>query len=157
MALTTPEVIRTAEDLYNNEAVMQDITRETIQDRYADIPVISPQSAAEHLCRLAQANDFTFFEFFQTDVSGHSMDYERACAVLRIYDRFLATVCRLAETSGITIVITSDHGNIENMSERGHTFNKVPFISIGPGAASLREGVESLVDVAGSFLRAMGG
>lgn len=157
MALTLPKVIRTAEDLFNDNAVMQDITRETIQDRYPDIPIIAPQRAAEHLCKLANRHDFTFFEFFQTDVSGHSLDYERACAVLRIYDRFLAVVCRLAEMSGITVVVTSDHGNIENMSLRTHTFNKVPFIAKGPKAKELREGVSSLLDVKPAFLRFFNG
>lgn len=42
MALTVPRTIATAEDLANNNAVYQDITRETIQERYPDIPVISP-------------------------------------------------------------------------------------------------------------------
>jgi hypothetical protein len=153
MALTLPKVVRTAEDLINDNAVMQDITRETIQDRYPDIPIIAPQRAAEHLCKLANQHDFTFFEFFQTDVSGHSLDYERSCAVLRIYDRFLAVVCRMAEMSGITVVITSDHGNIENMSLRTHTFNKVPFIAKGPKAKELRDGVTSLLDVKPSFIR----
>ena len=157
MALTLPKVIRTAEDLFNDNAVMQDITREMIQDRYPDIPIIAPQRAAEHLCKLANRHDFTFFEFFQTDVSGHSLDYERACAVLRIYDRFLAVVCRLAEMSGITVVVTSDHGNIENMSLRTHTFNKVPFIAKGPKAKELREGVSSLLDVKPAFLRFFNG
>jgi RsmE family RNA methyltransferase len=80
---------------------MQDLTRETIQDRYPDIPVIAPQRAAEHLFRIACENDFSLYEFFQTDVAGHSMDYARACAVLRVYDAFLAAFVRSAEVAGI--------------------------------------------------------
>ena len=49
MALTVPESVSTVEDLMSDSAVMQDLTRETIQDRYPDIPVIPPQRAAEHL------------------------------------------------------------------------------------------------------------
>ncbi len=40
MALTTPEVVTVADDLMADRAVMQDLTRETIQDRYPDIPVV---------------------------------------------------------------------------------------------------------------------
>ena len=54
MALTTPEVIMTADDLMEDRALMQDLTRETIQDRYPDIAVIPPQRAAEHLFALAR-------------------------------------------------------------------------------------------------------
>ena len=74
MALTAPETIRTVDDLSCGRAVMQDLTRETIQDRWPDISVIPPQRAAEHLFAIARENDFTLYEFFQTDVSGHSMD-----------------------------------------------------------------------------------
>lgn len=154
MALTTPETISTIDDLANDVAVMQDITRETIQDRYPDIPVITPERAAEHLFAVALENDFTLFEFFQTDVSGHSLDYARACIVLRTYDKFLASLVRYTETAGITLVATSDHGNVEAMSERGHTRNPVPFIAFGPKETFIRERVDSLVDVTPALLAA---
>ncbi len=152
MALTVPRTIATAEDLANNNAVYQDITRETIQERYPDIPVISPQRAAEHLFDIALEYDLTLFEFFQTDVSGHSMDYERACEVLRVYDQFLATLVRFAENAGITLIMTADHGNIENMSERGHSLNPVPFIVRGPKEREILNSVDSLVDVTPAIL-----
>lgn len=154
MALTTPETISTVDDLMNDEAVMQDITRETIQDRYPDVSVVTPQRAAEHLFGIALENDFTLFEFFQTDVSGHSLDYSRACLVLRTYDKFLSSLVRYTETAGITLVATSDHGNVEAMQERGHTRNPVPFIAFGPRESFLRDRVSSLMDVTPAVLSA---
>lgn len=154
MALTTPEVISTVDDLINDRALMQDLTRETIQDRYPDIRVIPPQRAADHLFRIACENDFTLYEFYQTDVSGHSMDYERACGVLRAYDRFLSSLIPYVEAAGITLMITSDHGNIESIGERGHTFNKVPFVVFGPRENRIREAVNSLVDVTPAIISA---
>ena len=153
MALTVPETISTADDL----ALMQDLTRETIQDRYPDIPVIQPQRAAEQLFRLARENDFTLYEFFQTDISGHSMDYDRACAVLRAYDRFLAALVRYAEAADMTLVMTSDHGNVERVGERGHTTNPVPFVAYGPQEERLRARVNSLADVTPALLAAFDG
>ena len=156
MALTVPESIATADDLMADRALMQDLTRETIQDRYPNIAVIPPQRAAEHLFALALRHDFTLFEFFQTDVAGHSMDYARACAVLRVYDRFLTALVHFAEAAGITLVLTSDHGNIEAMGERGHTRNPVPFVVYGPGERQMRDRVSSLVDVTSALLEAFG-
>ena len=153
MALTAPEVVSTTEDLIDNSAVMQDLTRETIQDRYPEIPVITPEDAAAHLFGIARVNDFTLYEFFQTDVAGHSMDYGRACAVLRTYDRFLAALVRFTRAAGITVLLTADHGNIEEMNERGHTRNPVPFIAFGPREAEFRAHVKSLVDVTPAILR----
>lgn len=154
MALTTPETVRTIDDLVANRALMQDITRETIQDRYPDVPTITPQRAAQHLAAIAAESDFTLFEFFQTDVSGHSMDYSRACAVLRTYDRFLEQLMQLVEVAGLTLVMTADHGNIETISDRGHTRNPVPFIAFGPREAAIRDKVESLIDVTPAILSA---
>ena len=152
MALTAPETITTLSDLFADRALTQDITRETIQDRFPDVPVIQPHNAAEHLFDIARENDFTLFEFFQTDVSGHSMDYERACMVLRIYDRFLSALVRYIEAAGMTLVMTADHGNIEAMQDRGHTSNPVPFITFGPGEKKLRDAVNSLVDITPAIL-----
>ncbi len=154
MALTVPETVKTVDDLMANQALMQDITRETIQDRYPDVPTITPQRAAQHLAALAAKSDFTLFEFFQTDVSGHSMDYSRACAVLRTYDRFLEQLVQLVEVAGLTLVMTADHGNIETVMDRGHTRNPVPFIAFGPREAAIRERVSSLVDVTPAILSA---
>lgn len=106
-----------------------------------------------HLFEIARGFDFTLFEFFQTDVAGHSGDYERACGVLRLYDRFLAVFLRLAGAVGLTVVMTSDHGNIEAIDERGHTRNPVPFIAFGPREEELRESVASLKDVTPAILR----
>lgn len=154
MALTTPETVSTVGDLVSGAAVLQDLTRETVQDRYPDLPVVTPQRAAEHLFAVARDYDFTLFEFFQTDVAGHSMDYNRACAVLRVYDRFLAALVRYAEAAHISLVMTADHGNIEEIGERGHTRNPVPFIACGPKEKFLRERVNSLVDVTPALLAA---
>ena len=154
MALTTPETVSTADDLVDDRAVMQDLTRETIQDRYPDIPVIPPQRAAEHLFSIAREHDFTLFEFFQTDVSGHSMDYARACEVLRLYDRFLTALIRRTEMAGITLVMTADHGNIESIGDRSHTRNPVPFVAYGPKEQFLRDRVSSLQDVTPALLAA---
>lgn len=154
MALTAPETVSTVSDLAEDRALTQDLTRETIQDRYPDIAVIPPQRAAEHLFRIALENDFTLFEFFQTDVAGHSCDYNRACAVLRVYDRFLASLVRFTEAASITLVMTSDHGNIEVMNDRSHTLDPVPFVAFGPNGAFLRERVRSLVDVTPALMEA---
>ena len=154
MALTTPNVISTVDDLCANRALMQDLTRETIQERYPDIPIVEPAQAAEHLASIAHENDFTLYEFFQTDVAGHSMDYDRACDILRTYDAFLAELVRLLGAAGVTLVMTSDHGNVEAALDRGHTRNPVPFIACGPRESFLRERVNSLTDVTPALLAA---
>ena len=38
-----------------------------------------------------------------------------------------------------TLLITSDHGNLENPSTKGHTYHPVPLIVWGPGAPYFHE------------------
>ena len=152
MALSAPETVSTVSDLADDNAVLQDLTRDTIRDRYPDIPVINPEDAARHLFDIVRANDLTLFEYFQTDVAGHSMDYDRACMVLREYDAFLSTLMRFTEAAGVTLLMTADHGNIEAMNERGHTRNPVPFVAFGPREAEMRARVKSLVDITPTIL-----
>ena len=59
---------------------------------------------------------------------------------------------RFAEAAGITIVLTSDHGNIEAMNERGHTRNPIPFVVFGPKENAIRDKVRSLEDVMSAVL-----
>jgi bisphosphoglycerate-independent phosphoglycerate mutase (AlkP superfamily) len=69
-----------------------------------------------------------------------------------MYDRFLASLSRFTEAAGITLVVTSDHGNVECMAERGHTRNPVPFIAFGPHEGRIRDAVSSLKDVTPAIL-----
>jgi len=147
-ALTCPEVICLREHLFANQAVFHDITRATMRERGYTGPLIAPQQAAEHLIQIALAHDFTLFEFFLTDLAGHSRDIQEAVSTLGMLDAFLAPVCAMAAEQEILLVLTSDHGNIECMEAHGHTTNPVPLAAIGPGAEVLMRDAGSLLDVA---------
>ena len=155
MALTQPETISVQDDLLANQAVSHDITRQILHEKGHDIPTVRPAQAAEHLVDVARSYDFTLFEFFQTDLAGHSRDYEHACNVLRMLDEFLDTVYELCRTTNMLLILTSDHGNIEAIGVRGHTRNPVPFVACGPGAEALQTHMTSLVDITPGITRTM--
>ncbi len=50
-----------------------------------------------------------------------------------------------------TLVISSDHGNIESRAAPAHTRNPVPLLVVGP-AAELFVGVQSIMDVADAMM-----
>lgn len=147
MALTRPETVSTQDDLLDNLAVSHDITREIFLRKGGGVPAVTPEEAAEHLVQVARGYDFTLFEFFQTDLAGHSRQYARACETLKKLDVFLDGIVRRIARSDILLVITSDHGNIEDMGTHGHTRNPVPLIAVGPGADAFKSGVASLTDI----------
>jgi len=70
--------------------------------------------------------------------------------VLGILDDFLGGV--LAHRSpGTTLVLCSDHGNLEDTTTKTHTTNPVPLLAIGPGAARFRQAT-AITDVAPAIL-----
>jgi hypothetical protein len=155
MALTQPETISVQDDLLDNQAVSHDITRSSLREKGLAVSMVTPPQAAEHLIQVARANDFTLYEFFQTDLAGHSCDYDHACETLKMLDQFLDSVVKLCRTTNMLLILTSDHGNIEDMSTRGHTRNPVPLIAVGPGADEIKTNAVCLTDITPRIARLM--
>ena len=154
MSLTEPDTLRFQKDMLAGRAVLHDLTRKAIVPKGYIGPLITPETSAEQLLSIAAENDFTLFEYFLTDVAGHSQDYGRASEVLRSLDAFLSTLMDGLDSDTL-FLLTSDHGNIENLGTRGHTFNPVPLATIGPHAEEVRAGAASLMDVMPNLLKVM--
>jgi hypothetical protein len=121
-------------DLLNNKAVYWDISRESLKSRIDSPPdPINPFDAGTHLSGLAHDHSFVLFECFESDLIGHSCNLDAAKAFLEKLDRFFAGIFSTMKPD-TTIIVCSDHGNIENCSKGGHTENPVPLIVIGPAA-----------------------
>lgn len=147
-ALSALGTVRTKSDLERGHAVSHDVTRETLRSRGYRGPPIAPELAAEHLLGIAATHRFTLFEYFQTDRRGHGADFDAARRVLSVFDAFLARVAReVGARKDMTLVVTSDHGNIEDLSVRTHTRNPVPFAVEGSGRAALSGRVRAITDV----------
>ncbi len=139
--------VRGKADLLAGRAVCHDLTRERIrQDRGYDGPLITPEEAAEHLIGIAGEHDFTLFEFFETDQAGHAGSPERMFRCLEKLDGFFS---RLRNVQGV-LIVTSDHGNIEDMTVRTHTANPVPLFVSKP---ELFQGLERIDQLAPTLLR----
>ncbi len=145
--------VRTSEDLKRNQAVYQDLTRDVLVKRGYAGPTVSPEEAGEHLVAIAEGYDFTLFEYFQTDLMAHRGTEEDVQRVLSDVDRLLSAVLPLWSRPGHLFILTSDHGNVEDLRNRCHTHNPVPFVTIGHGAEQLWEEVACLADVTPALLR----
>ncbi len=164
--------LRTEGDLRQGEAVAWDITREFLgvalprlrlraREKVGDVSneasydLIEADLAGRHLYSLALRNHFTLFETFVTDLAGHGRYVIDARAALERVDGLVGGLVGASETaegrSQLTVVLTSDHGNVEDLSTPLHTRNPVPLIVWGPGASSFRH-VRSLVDVVPAML-----
>jgi len=63
----------------------------------------------------------------------------------------------MARQANLLFILTSDHGNIEDMSVHSHTTNPVPLVAFGPEADAFKAGVNSLTDVTPRIMRTLGG
>lgn len=144
--------VRDAGALAADRAVYQDLTREALRRRGYEGPLISPEDAGRHLLRIAEENDFTLFEYFQTDIAAHRGDADQVESVLTTLNAFLSVAVTFAEATDHCLVLTSDHGNIEDLRIRTHTRNPVPFAVLGAPADLLKSQVKSLTDITPALL-----
>lgn len=123
--------LHTFEDLQHGRALSADITNAGWSRLGYDIPSISPEEAGKRLVRLSREHDFVLFEYWRTDKAGHAQSMSEAVATLELFDRMLLGVFETLPVDDTLLLITSDHGNIEDLSVKVHTRNPVPAILYG--------------------------
>lgn len=123
-----------AEDLQAGRALSPDFTGDgwSSQPDFPPTPVYSPEDAGKHLAHLSQNYSLTWFDYWLSDYAGHRGSKEQALLLLETFDEVLGGVVEAWDLNQDLIIITSDHGNLEDMSARGHTTNPVPALLIGP-------------------------
>jgi hypothetical protein len=142
---------RTWPDVREGRGLTHDITGARARALGVDLPVRAPEEAAAVLLALAAVHDLTVFEFFETDEAGHARSMDRAMDALSRVDRLLrALVGGLAPDD--TLVVASDHGNVEDLSSRNHTRARVPVLAFGADAEAV-EGVGDLTHLAPLLIR----
>ncbi len=123
--------------LNSGEAVSADITGAGWKELgHPEVTVIPPEDAGTRLSRLAQRFDFVLFEYWKTDHAGHAMDTLDARTVLDTFDRMLTGLLEVLDEETL-LLITSDHGNIEDLSRKTHTLNNVPLVLHGTGHSQM--------------------
>ena len=122
---------RTELDLVEKNGLHMDFSNRFLRDRGFDIPLRTPLEAADILTSLAGNFDFCLYEFFFTDLIGHRGNIEEAVTLLEELDSFLFHAVSLMNFEESSLIVTSDHGNIEDMSTRQHTNNMVPLFLWG--------------------------
>jgi 2,3-bisphosphoglycerate-independent phosphoglycerate mutase len=144
--------ILTLEDMKAGRAVFWDITR-TILASYPieeKFPIITGQAAGAHLAALSRDHELVVFECFLPDLLGHKKNMAGARDFLTLLDGFLHSIVDHAPEDA-TVVLSSDHGNMEDLSMGPHTLNPVPLLVLGPAAPAFAK-VKSIVDVTPSIL-----
>lgn len=138
---------RDLDDLQAGRAVFQDYTNGMLIERGLAFPPRTPEQAAEILARIAREHRFTLYEYFITDKTGHAQDMERARIVLANLALFVRHLLSQLDLKRTTVLLTSDHGNIEDLSSRNHTLNLVPTLVWGEHRETIAARVRHLADI----------
>lgn len=146
--------LNTTKEVKQGTALTAELTQQAWKEQLGiDVPEILPEEAADRLLEQSRKYDLLLHEYYLTDKAGHSQKKEKADRYLSIYDRFLWHLIHRSN-GRTTIVLSSDHGNVEDLSTKTHTFNDVPLFSYGPGARHFSE-AQSIMDVTPGILNVL--
>ncbi len=120
--------LRTLDDARNDEGLTHDVDGSSAARRGLVVPLRSAEAAAAIFWKLSA--DFTLFEHYLADEAGHAQDLAAAEKALSTFDAFAREVIA-HRPADCVVLICSDHGNVEDLSTRGHTLNPVAVLSFG--------------------------
>jgi len=123
-------------------------------------------SAGEVTDRLVEAieggqHDVIICNLANPDMVGHTGIYEAAVKAVETIDQNLGRIVAALESAGGQMLITADHGNVEQMQDlqsgqphTAHTHNPVPLVYVGAPAVLAEHG--SLCDLSPTLLKLLG-
>ncbi len=102
--------------------------------------------------------DFIRCNYPNGDMVGHTGNLDATITAVEAVDLGLARVLKAADKCGVTVLITADHGNADEMLEKdkkgnvaprtAHSLNEVPFIIYSKNSYEVKEGAFGLANVA---------
>jgi 2,3-bisphosphoglycerate-independent phosphoglycerate mutase len=131
---------------------------------YDLIPEMAAWAIAGVVERNLRSNDYDLIvvNFANMDMVGHTGDLKATVKASETVDACIEQVWKAVRAQGGALVVTSDHGNAEEMvynadrsPNTAHTTNPVPFCVLGPRPVQLRSN-GGLADVAPTILDLMG-
>jgi 2,3-bisphosphoglycerate-independent phosphoglycerate mutase len=147
--------LRTLADLIEGKAVSHDFTNYALIGQGYMVRSCEPEEAGARLARLSADYDFTLYEYFLTDRVGHRSQRELARDIVLCLTRFVRAVLAATDLTRNTVIITSDHGNIEDATTRSHTLNPVATLAFGLAREFIASRVRALTDIAPAIIEAI--
>lgn len=145
------------DDLFAGRALSADFTATAWASMlgFPDAPVLTPSQAGQRLAHLGGQYDFSLFEYWATDYAGHRQDMRWAVEQLDAFDGVLGGLIGSWDDDEGLVLVTSDHGNMEDLSTRRHTESAVPLVLIGSSTAraAFSSGLTDLTGVAPAIAR----
>ncbi len=133
-------------DLFDKISICHDLTNQIFIEQGFEAPIFTPSQSGRILAQSSAQNDFVLFEFFLTDFIGHAQDMNRAQSELNKLEEFLISFLSEVNLSETTVLLISDHGNLEDLSTKSHTLNPAIFLTWGQHSKRFHENCVSIQD-----------
>jgi 2,3-bisphosphoglycerate-independent phosphoglycerate mutase len=119
------------DDLFAGRALSADFTGEGWRTMlgFQDAPVMTADQSGRKLAALAGEYDFSLFEYWASDYAGHKQQMDDAIELMETFDAVLGGLIDVWKDG--LILVTSDHGNMDDLSTRKHSDAHVPALVIG--------------------------
>ena len=143
-------------DVQAEKTVFQEFSNRWLIEKGLQLPEFSPEKAAEILFQASRKQDFLLYEYFQTDLYAHRHNFDDQVELIKNLNRLVKKLVSLMDTQEDTLLITSDHGNLEDCSTKTHTLNPVPLLVWGNQNLQLRDDIDNLTDVTPAILKFLG-
>ncbi|MBN1196970.1 MAG: alkaline phosphatase family protein [Candidatus Aminicenantes bacterium] len=156
MMLSSGMKPRNEEHIRQGSALYQEFSNQSLIRLGLDIPEYSPEQAADIIANNAATVDFLLFEYFQTDLFAHRKTFQECVDLVIRLDKLVGRLLEQMDPQRDTLILTSDHGNLEDCSLRTHTLNPVPLLAWGKNADDFRPRIRNLGDVTPVIRKLMG-
>ena len=137
----------TTEDYLAGRSLYMDLNNWFLRKNGLKIPFVEPKINGRKLVQIAQNYDLVIFEYFFTDKVGHEQSWGAAKRIIRQVDEFLGGVWEEVDRTRDTVVISADHGNLEDLSVKTHTRNPVGTWAYGRHEQKFADRVKTLTDI----------
>lgn len=153
MSLSTGNRFLGLEDLRGEKSVYQEYTNASLAGRGLSVPVWDEKKAGSVLAAASADYTVSTWEYFRTDMTGHEGNLDKASELATRVETLVRSLLEHIDLSATTVVLSSDHGNLEDAAHKGHTANPVPCMVWGPGRDSFLESCTSIADITPTILR----
>ena len=113
----------TLKDIGFKKALYHDFTNIEIIDKGFHVPKFNAEIASSILIEQSTKFDLILYEYFLTDKAGHSKDMNYAIEEINKVESLIFNVASRIQNTDTSLVVCSDHGNIEDIRTKSHTLN----------------------------------
>ena len=139
-------------DITNRKSLYHEFTNQYLIHKGFHVPRFTHDDAADILYNALENNDFILYEYFLTDRAGHAQRMDRAHQEIFQIDCLINSLLQKINLEKTWLILTSDHGNIEDLSMKTHTRNPVMTIIWSKNSDLYKIKLNTLTDLKPLFL-----